>query len=145
MSDYGSFVTSPLWERTDIEAIRYFRLTGWIEVRGDRGCIAFAGVLRDLSVNGLHDQARGITRDLAAVMPIGSDLKLIMLEWASDEEVAVFSVSAVREQTALDSEKAEQRRLEAIAVHERIERDERINAGVSNPNLDQFLTRDERN
>jgi hypothetical protein len=139
MSDYGSFITSPLWERSDAQAIRYFRLIGWTEVQGDRGCIAFAGVLRDLSVNGLRDQVRGITGDLAAIMPVG-DLKITLLEWGADEEKAPeFTVSAAREQTAEDNHKAERRRLEGMAVILRVERDYRDSAGESNPDLDAFL------
>jgi hypothetical protein len=140
MSDYGSFITSPLWERTDPEAIRYLRDHDWTEVRGDKGSIAFAGVLRDLSVAGLHDQVRGIVSDLAAVMPIGSDTKITLLEWAGDNEDAPeFSVSKSRADSADAKLAWEKRQLEASAMHERAMRDERENEGNANPDLDAYL------
>ena len=79
MSDYASFITVPFWENEFPELAAWFRENEWAEIRGDKNTVAFAGILRDLSENGLVDQFMGIALKAHGFMKPGHDIEMSLL------------------------------------------------------------------
>lgn len=137
MGDYATCVTEPLWERDSPEIFAYFASDDfWTRVVGEGGT-AFAAVFKGSSRAGIEDQVRGTLWAIEKVVKPNVDLRLCLIDELG--EIAQFSLSLWRLNTAAYREafnlKAERDR----AIHERIQRDMAADNGVPNPELEKFL------
>ena len=143
MSDFTSFITEPFYPKGPYEAVSdWFRLSAcWVEVVSENGSVAFADIISNDDEGTAWDHARWTIEQLDKLLPEDADLRITGLDHAMDEyEPLVISVSGhrsdVKWQAELDARRAA---IEAKAKA----RVERYGDAVQNPQLDDFLKKDE--
>ena len=144
VSDYASFVTEPFWSSEFPRVYIYFVGEEHTEVKGEKGTVAFAGIIRDHSENGLLDQLRAMICAVGDRLPEGRDIVFTaVFDAGSLRRTLAFSARVETEDSARHTAEWRLRYIQTqhdfAAAKACANRDAAANEGMDSPDLDGFL------